>query len=48
VTHAGVIKVLAGLEGNLPARRWMSLAFDYECVVRIEVSPDMAHRTPGV
>jgi hypothetical protein len=26
VTHAGVIKVLAGLERNLPATEWMALA----------------------
>lgn len=48
VTHAGVIKVLAGLEGGLPARRWMALAFEYESVVRVEVSADMAQRTPEV
>lgn len=32
VTHAGVIKVLAGLERRLPPREWMSLGFDYESV----------------
>lgn len=47
VTHAGVDPGAGGLEGTR-RRAVMPLAFDYECVVRIEVSPDMAHRTPGV
>ncbi len=38
VTHAGVIKVLAGLERRLPTRAWMALSFDYESV--ISVTPD--------
>lgn len=35
VTHAGVIKALAGLERRLPPREWMSLAFAYESVTCI-------------
>lgn len=37
VTHAGVMKVLVGRERKLPAREWMSLGFDYEGVVRIDL-----------
>lgn len=32
VTHAGVIKVLTGLERRLPPREWMALGFAYESV----------------
>ncbi len=35
VTHAGVIKVLAGLERQLPPRVWMALSFDYESVISV-------------
>ncbi len=35
VTHAGVIKVLAGQERRLPPRAWMALSFDYESVISI-------------
>ena len=37
VTHAGVMKVLVGRVRALPAREWMSLSFDYEGVVRLEL-----------
>ncbi len=37
VTHAGVMKVLVGRVRKLPAREWMSLGFDYEGVVRIDL-----------
>ncbi len=37
VTHSGVMKVLLGQVRNLPTREWMSLSFDYEGVVQIDV-----------
>lgn len=48
VTHAGVIKVLTGLAGGLPPRKWMALAFDYESVVRVEIPGSMARPAPLV
>ncbi len=38
VTHAGVMKVLLGMTRKLPTREWMTLSFDYESVVSIEVT----------
>lgn len=35
VTHAGVIKVLVGLERGLPPREWMALGFAYEAVISV-------------
>lgn len=40
VTHAGVIKVLAGAARALPATEWMRLEFDYESVVCLEIDHD--------
>ena len=38
VTHAGVIKVLVGLERQLPPRNWMALSFGYECVICVTLT----------
>lgn len=37
VTHAGVLKVIIGHSRQLPAREWMALKFDYECVVEVTI-----------
>ena len=38
VTHAGVIKVLVGLEQQLPPRNWMALSFGYESVICVTLA----------
>jgi len=39
VTHAGVMKVIVGHAQGLSARKWMSLSFEYESVVSVELAP---------
>ena len=47
VTHAGIMKVMHAIQGNVPPSQWLSMAFGYGELVSLELPPLPVSVIPG-